>query len=385
MPTNRNFVHGGPTGRAAQQHLALGKREDTIMNSLKKNHPKKVFFKIPDNYAASSDAEKNAFYEMVVAALLENADENAKQIPSALLVHSDEYANWIFDKTHPTQGRRFNTARDLFISLANETGVTVNVCAPRAATRDELLRVHTAQYIDEVVNEHISTEWDGDRPDLALLASLFVGGTLTALDALLTGKSNLAIHFPGAKHHAQSDHSSGFCIFNDFAIAADIASKDHGKNIIIIDIDAHHGDGVENLTAGNPKVLTFSVHQDGIFPGTGDESKPGYFYNIPLQAGAGDEDLLDAIEQFIDVIGARDRIWDWQPDLLFITCGADGHSEDPLTGLNYSVEGYIAVAKRLKERFPDLPILLGGAGGYLPDTKTPEIWAKVATVLGICT
>jgi acetoin utilization protein AcuC len=297
------------------------------------------------------------------------------------LIHSDEYKNWIFDPTHPTQGRRFNNARDLLIATANREGIDLVEVLPRPATEAELLRVHTPAYIDEVVNQHISTEWDGERPDLASLASLFVGGTLTALDALLTGKTKLAIHFPGAKHHAQSDHSSGFCIFNDFALAADIASKDHDKNIIIIDIDAHHGDGVENLTANNPKVLTFSVHQEGIFPGTGDESKPGYFYNIPLQAGAGDKELLDAIEQFIDVIGARDRIWDWQPDLLFITCGADGHKDDPLASLEYSVAGYIAVAKRLKERFPDLPILLGGAGGYLPDTRTPEIWARVAVQL----
>ena len=294
------------------------------------------------------------------------------------LVHSDEYKNWIFDPTHPTQGRRFNNARDLLITSAKKEGIDVVEVLPRTATEAELLRVHTPAYIDEVVNKNISTEWDGERPDLASLASLFVGGTLTALDALLTNKTKVAIHFPGAKHHAQSDYSSGFCIFNDFAIAADIASKDHGKNIVIIDIDAHHGDGVENLTADNPKVLTFSVHQDGIFPGTGDESKPGYFYNIPLDAGSGDKELLDAIEQFIYAIGARDRIWDWQPDLLFITCGADGHKEDPLTSLEYSVDGYIAVAKRLKERFPDLPILLGGAGGYLPDTRTPEIWAGVA-------
>jgi acetoin utilization protein AcuC len=294
------------------------------------------------------------------------------------LIHSDEYKNWIFDPTHPTQGRRFNNARDLLITSAKKEGINVVEVSPRTATEAELLRVHTPAYIDEVVNQHISTEWDGQRADLANLASLFVGGTLTALDALLTNKTKLAIHFPGAKHHAQSDYSSGFCIFNDFAIAADIASKDHGKNVIIIDIDAHHGDGVENLTADNPKVLTFSVHQDGIFPGTGDESKPGYFYNIPLDAGSGDKELLDAIEQFIYAIGARDRIWDWQPDLLFMTCGADGHKEDPLTSLEYSVDGYIAVAKRLKERFPDLPILLGGAGGYLPDTRTPEIWAGVA-------
>jgi len=300
---------------------------------------------------------------------------------SVYLIHSDEYKNWIFDPTHPTQGRRFNNARDLLTTSANKKGIDVVEVLPRTATEAELLRVHTPAYIDEVVNQHISTEWDGQRADLANLASLFVGGTLTALDALLTNKTKVAIHFPGAKHHAQSDYSSGFCIFNDFAIAADIASKDHGKNIIIIDIDAHHGDGVENLTADNPKVLTFSVHQDGIFPGTGDESKPGYFYNMPLEAGAGDKELLDAIEQLIYIIGARDRIWDWQPDLLFITCGADGHKEDPLTSLEYSVEGYIAVAKRLKERFPDLPILLGGAGGYLPDNRTPEIWAKVALSL----
>ena len=297
------------------------------------------------------------------------------------LIHSDEYKNWIFDPTHPTQGRRFNNARDLLIATAKREGIDLVEVLPRPATEAELLRVHTPAYIDEVVNQHISTEWDGERPDLASLASLFVGGTLTALDALLTGKTKLAIHFPGAKHHAQSDHSSGFCIFNDFALAADIASKDHDKNIIIIDIDAHHGDGVENLAKGNYGVITFSVHQGGIFPGTGDESEAGNFYNIPLEDGAGDEELLDAVREFIYVVGARDRIWDWQPDLLFITCGADGHSEDPLTGLNYSVEGYIAVAKRLKERFPDLPILLGGAGGYLPDTRTPEIWAKVAAAL----
>jgi len=294
------------------------------------------------------------------------------------LIHSDEYKNWIFDPTHPTQGRRFNNARDLLITSAKKEGIDLVEVLPRLATEAELLRVHTPAYIDEVLNQHISTEWDGQKADLANLACLFVGGTLTALDLLLTNKTKLAIHFPGAKHHAQSDHSSGFCIFNDFAIAADIASKEHGKNIIIIDIDAHHGDGVENLTANNPKVLTFSVHQDGIFPGTGHESKPGYFYNIPLQAGSGDKELLDAIEQIIDVIGARDRIWDWQPDLLFITCGADGHKEDPLTSLEYSVAGYIAVAKRVIGRFPDLPILLGGAGGYLPDTRTPEVWSAVS-------
>ena len=297
------------------------------------------------------------------------------------LVHADEYKNWIFDPTHPTQGRRFSNARDLLTAAAKEKGLDLVEVLPRPATEAELLRVHTSDYIDAVLNQHLSSEWDGERADLANLARLFVGGTLIALDALLTNKSKLAIHFPGAKHHAQADHSSGFCVFNDFAIAADIATKDYGLRIAILDIDAHHGDGVENLTKGNHSVITFSIHQGGIFPGTGYESEAGDFYNIPLEAGAGDAELLEAIDQFISVVGARDRIWNWQPDLLFITCGADGHIEDPLTGLSYSVAGYVAAAKKVRERFPDLPILLGGAGGYLPDTRTPEVWSNVAVAL----
>ena len=297
------------------------------------------------------------------------------------LVHSDKYKEWIFDETHPTQGRRFNNARDLLLKKASKDGIKVIEVPPRPATREELLRVHTSSYIDEVLKEGLSSQWDGQRMDLAELSSLFVGGTLVALDALLTGKTKLAIHFPGAKHHAQADYSSGFCIFNDFAIAADIATKDYGLNVAILDIDGHHGDGVENLTADNPRVITFSIHQFGIFPGTGNDSKTGCFYNYPLEDGAGDIELLAGIDAFISTLGARERIWSWVPDLLFLTCGADGHREDPLTGLNYSVEGYEAAARKVKERFNDIPILMGGAGGYLPDTRTPEIWSKVGLAI----
>jgi len=295
------------------------------------------------------------------------------------LVHADEYKNWIFDPSHPTQGRRFNNARDLFITSAKKERIDVVEVLPRKATEAQLLRVHTPAYIDAVLNQHLSTEWDGERPDLASLASLFVGGTLTALDGLLTGKTQLAINFPGAKHHAQSDHSSGFCVFADFAVAADIATKNYGKKVAILDIDAHHGDGTENLTADNLNVLTFSIHQDGIFPGTGNKSYPEKnVYNYPLgsdypdgNTNKDDRALMSGVEKFCDLAK------EFSPDLLFIACGADGHKEDPLTSLEYSVDGYIAVVKRLKERFPDLPVLLGGAGGYLPDTRTPEIWASV--------
>ena len=252
---------------------------------------------------------------------------------------------------------------------------------PRLATRAELERVHAPHYIDEVLSDHTSSQWSGKRPDLATLASTFVGGTLTALDALINKGARTAIHFPGSKHHAQFDHSSGFCIFNDVAIAADIATKDYGLRVAILDIDAHHGDGVENLTADNPMVLTYSIHEKGIFPGTGNEDYPEKsIYNFPLIAkdsnhnsrGKGDEALRYGVELFIDKLDT------FKSDLIFITCGADGHKDDPLSSLEYTIEGYAGIAQLLRQQFPDMPKLLGGAGGYLPDTRTPEVWGRFA-------
>ena len=297
------------------------------------------------------------------------------------LVHSDQYANWIFDSSHPTQGRRFINARNQFVELMNKEDALFTEVQPRLATRAELERVHDPAYVTQVIDEHESDEWDGKRPDLATLATTFVGGTLLALDALLNKGARTAIHFPGSKHHAQYDHSSGFCIFNDFAIAADIATKDYGLRVAILDIDAHHGDGVENLTADNPMVLSYSIHEKGIFPGTGNEDYPEKnIYNFPLIAkdsnlnsrGKGDDALRYGVEQFIEKLSA------FKPDLIFITCGADGHKEDPLSSLEYLVQGYAGVARLLRQYHPDMPMLMGGAGGYLPDNRTPGVWVVVA-------
>ena len=266
-----------------------------------------------------------------------------------------------------------------------QAGHEVIEVKPRPAIVKELARVHSLDYINEVLTDHRTSQWSGQRPDLAELAALFAGGTLTALQALLDGKVKTAIHFPGAKHHAQYDYSSGFCIFADFALAADIATKDHGLKVAILDIDAHHGDGTENLTADNPMVLTYSVHERGIFPGTGNDSQPEKLvFNAPLvtkqserDLGKGDDALIHAVSDFIDQANK------FKPDLIFIACGADGHREDPLSSLEYSVAGYGSVAKLIRKHYSDTPILMGGAGGYLPDTRTPEVWAGFVTDLAI--
>ena len=295
---------------------------------------------------------------------------------SLCLIHASEHANWVFDSQHPTQGRRYINAHKVLIDLAKNAEVEVTQREQRLATTDELSLVHSQEYIKSVISDHISDVWSGKRNDLSKLASLFAGGTLLALELLINKKCKTAIHLPGAKHHAQYDYSSGFCVFNDLAIAAEIATKIHHKKVAILDIDGHHGDGTENLTRDNPDILTYSVHHFGIFPGTGQRDQPEFaIYNDALTYGDGDEKLKSGVERFIQLAKA------FRADLLFLAVGADGHAEDPLTGLNYSVEGILKVCSKIRYEFPSLPILMGGAGGYLPDTRTPEVWANAALAL----
>jgi acetoin utilization protein AcuC len=292
------------------------------------------------------------------------------------LIHSKEHAGWIFDTSHPTQGRRYINAQQKLLFLARKKGTEVIQVLPRVATKDELSRVHSVDYINSVLDDHYSNEWEGQRKDLSHLAALFAGGTLTALDLLLSDEAKSAIHFAGAKHHAQYDYSSGFCIFADLALAADIATKDHGKKVAIFDIDGHHGDGTENLTRDNQNVITYSIHHYGIYPGTGEQDQPEYgIYNDGLSEGDGDEKLLLGVDRFIQLAK------EFEAEIIFIAAGADGHSEDPLTELEYSVAGIAKACSQVRQAFPDTPILMGGAGGYLPDTRTPEVWSKAALAL----
>jgi acetoin utilization protein AcuC len=289
-----------------------------------------------------------------------------------VIVHDDAYAGWVFHTTHPTQGRRFVHGRDRITAAAQAAGLSVRELSPRPASRDELGLVHSEEYLNAVLDEHTCGEWAGPRPDLAALAVRFAGGTLVAMDALLSGRAMTAVHLPGAKHHAQADRSSGFCVLADFALAATLATQS-GLRVAVLDLDAHHGDGTEALTADNPGVCTVSIHQAGIFPGTGLSSDPARrAYNLPLDAGAGDIGLLMAVQEALRFMK---RV---EPDLILLAAGADGHVDDPLSSLGYSTIGYRAAARFVREAFPTVPMLIGGAGGYRPDDATPEVWAAFA-------
>ena len=291
----------------------------------------------------------------------------------AVLVHSPEYANWVFDPTHPTQGRRFLHARNQFMLRAQERHLNVYEIEPQMPHTDDLHSVHDMEYVYDVTVRGESTEWTGQRHDLGELAKLFAGGTLTALDSLIDYKTRLAVHFAGAKHHAMRDYSSGFCIFNDFAIAATKATEEYDQRVAIFDCDAHHGDGTEMLLKKNKNVMTYSVHEYGIFPGTGLMSDWKHrAYNFPLASKSGDDALLSATEGFLQACD------EFQPTMIFVACGADALKNDPLSSLEFTKEGYFESMRMIREQYFDHPILLGGAGGYQPDTETPDLWATVA-------
>ena len=303
------------------------------------------------------------------------------------LVHSDEYANWVFDPSHPTQGRRFTNAANRLRTLAPELGVDlVEIEADYFPTFDQLQRAHTLEHIERTLLDGQSGEWEGTRRDLGKTALRMAGGTILAAEALLQGRAHTAVNFAGAKHHAMREHSSGFCVFNDFAIAAHYVlgskreiyrpiSKKMGKvrRIAIFDMDAHHGDGTEKLLQDSFRIFTMSVHDSSIFPGTGKYDEPDFHcFNRPLKPGSGDQALDSAASDFV-LFAER-----FMPDMIFIAMGADGHESDPMSTLNYTTEGMVQAVRDVRRGFPEVPMLLGGAGGYQPDDITPEVWARMA-------
>lgn len=293
----------------------------------------------------------------------------------AVLVHSPKYANWVFDETHPTQGRRFLHGRNQIMKEAQNRRLDVYEVEPRPATIDELLLVHDAEYVSDVLVDGLSGEWIGSRKDLGELAQLMAGGTLTALNELFNETTLLAVNLAGAKHHAMRDYSSGFCVFADFAIAANVATN-LGERVAIFDCDAHHGDGTEVLLKSNENVMTFSVHEFGIFPGTGLLSDyKNRAYNFPLAGKTGNEGLLSATDMFLQASS------EFEPSIIFVACGADGLAGDPLSHLEYTSHGYWGALRSIREEYPNTPILLGGAGGYLPDSGTPEVWKNATLAL----
>jgi acetoin utilization deacetylase AcuC-like enzyme len=224
---------------------------------------------------------------------------------------------------------------------------------PRPATRGELELIHPATYLDAVERfcqaggGRIDPD-TGAGPSSYDVAVLAAGAGITAVERLDAGAGTAAfcaVRPPG--HHALASRSMGFCLFNNIAVTAAVLAR-RGERVLIVDFDAHHGNGTQDLFYADPRVLYVSMHEWPLYPGTGDLDEigrgegEGATVNFPFPAGATGDAYLAAIDEVVVPLAAS-----WGPTWLLLSAGFDGHRADPLTGLGLSSGDFADITTRL--------------------------------------
>lgn len=263
---------------------------------------------------------------------------------------------------------------------------------PVPASPDQINYIHTHDLI-RTVRDLSSSEMhlDPDTPtcsrsyEVALLAA---GGVISAVDAVMDGMDSVFALVRPPGHHAGPDRSMGFCLFNNVAIAARHAQKRGLGKVLIVDWDVHHGNGTQEAFYEDSSVLYFSIHQYPHYPGTGsvDEigrgSGSGYNINVPLSRGATDADYLHVFNEIL-VPAART----FQPDIILVSAGLDGHRDDPLTGMNLTSMGYgqmAGVVRSLAEELCGGKLVLALEGGYDYDVLSESVIMIFRALMGEC-
>ena len=304
-----------------------------------------------------------------------------------LLVYGPRSSTYDFGPAHPLTPRRFGTG----ISLLEAIGAVPNL-APEPATDNELEWIHEARYLKAVkafsrqpFAEHRAGIGPGDTPPFAGMheaSAAVAGGSLRAMEAILRGEVLHAFHPGGGLHHAMPARASGFCVYDDPALAIARARRG-GLRVMYIDLDVHHGDGVQAIHWSDPGVLTVSIHETGrsLFPGTGFEDEvgegaaAGTKVNLPLDAGTGERGWLAALELVLPALADRFR-----PEVIVSQHGADAHAFDPLAHLRITTTAMGAAARLidgLAHRHAGGRWLSTGGGGYDVYRVVPRTWSLV--------
>ncbi|GIW20887.1 MAG: hypothetical protein KatS3mg065_1183 [Chloroflexota bacterium] len=304
-----------------------------------------------------------------------------------LLVFGPWSLRYDFGPVHPLTPRRFGPGIDLIRSLGGEPGL-----APEPVPEAALLACHTADYVGLVRRFSVDPDGPpaagigpGDNPPFPGMheaAAAVAGGSLAAVEAILRGDVEHAFHPGGGLHHALADRASGFCIYNDPALAI-ARARAAGLRVLYVDLDVHHGDGVEALHLTDPGVLTFSIHESGryLFPGTGfigdlgPGPAAGTAVNVPLEPYTGERAWLAAVERLVPELAAT-----FGPDLVVSQHGADSHALDPLAHLRVTTTAMGAAARlvdRVAHRYARGRWLATGGGGYDVYRVVPRAWALV--------
>ena len=298
-------------------------------------------------------------------------------MPRAAFVYDDALSRHVLRSDHPMRPVRLRLTYELLSAYGAFDGEDSLLVDPRAANEEELAWVHSSDYIAAVRSlsaglaavqpERFGFSAMGDNPvypgmyDAALLSS---GATMVAAEMVADRRVDVAFSISGGLHHAAPTHASGFCIFNDPAIAIRYFLG-RGMRVAYVDVDAHHGDGVQDVFYGDSRVLTISIHESGqyLFPGTGFISEAGsgegtgYSVNVPLFPYTEDELYLWAFGEV-----ALPLIRAFRPDVLVTQLGIDSYHSDPITHLQLTSRGYVEIIREFAGL--GLPWLALGGGGY---------------------
>jgi acetoin utilization protein AcuC len=306
---------------------------------------------------------------------------------SPLLVYGPRSRTYDFGPGHPLTPRRFGPGIHLLELLGAEAGL-----APEPAPDDELLWCHTRLYVDAIRRFSADPSGPpavgvgpGDDPAFAGMheaGAAVAGGSIRAVEAILRGDVRHAFHPGGGLHHAMPGRASGFCIYDDVALAIARARRD-GLRVLYLDLDVHHGDGVQAIHWSDPGVMTVSVHETGmaLFPGTGfaselgEAASAGSKVNVPLDPGTGAQGWLGAVRTVIPEVAAA-----FGPDLVVSQHGCDSHAWDPLAHLRVTTTAMGAAARlidRIAHRWADGRWLATGGGGYDAYRVVPRAWSLV--------
>ena len=308
------------------------------------------------------------------------------------LVWYGEDAPWYdHGPQHPLRPARVILTRQLIHDYGILEAENAVERVARDATEDELALVHTARYVDAVRRAghgEAGPWWEfgfgpGDNPifpDMHEAAARVAGASLVAAEAVLSGRAQHAFNPAGGLHHAMPERASGFCVYDDPALAIAWLLGNGARRVAYVDVDVHHGDGPQAVFYADPRVLTISLHQDGrtLFPGTGSAEELGHGdaagtkVNVPLPPFTGDEGWLRAFREIVPPL-----VESFRPDVLVTQLGCDTHHEDPLANLMLTTRAYRETATVLHELAHAAAggrWVATGGGGYRWATVVPRAW-----------
>jgi len=311
------------------------------------------------------------------------------------IVSDDHYADHLTGGGHPESPARYHKLDEALQRVGLKT--IDNTLKPRAAKFSELKLCHNPEYIQSVhqqvddlqfkdgsccLSGTMDTHISPSSYDVALLA---VGGVLVGIDTLMQGLAqNIFCNIRPPGHHAERDKGMGFCLFNNVAIGARYAQTMYPKEIrkvLIVDWDVHHGNGTQNIFEDDETVFYFSTHQKDHYPHTGsaDEKGKGNILNVPIAGGRGSrEAVLDAFRTDLP-----EAMLEFQPDLVMISCGFDGHAADRLGHFNLTDDDFVElthIVKEISHTYAEDRLISVLEGGYSLESLASAAVAHVKTL-----